>query len=227
MSIQTAFRSAFEPLLGELGFCYRKKGFYRYDPESMLVHSVTMEIGTGKRDLTTYVSVGGFHDRLVISKEGSGLAGCWSDTVTEHPLYKEIMGGDNSRVIIGKTGTLNAVYDLGPYDDESALQQFIKQRDFAAKYVLPDALAVHDAQSLFEWNWKKLQPLYLKNPEPYLYTYPFLSELVLYEALQAGQTDAAMLTAERVLCSKENRYLSALHRDYPNEELTKECLSDF
>lgn len=215
MSIQTAFRKAFEPTLTEFGFRYWKKGFYKYDPEGQFVYGVTMEIGSGKRDLTTHVMVGCFIDQLELFSDAPELNGSYRN-VTEHPLYEQNTAVGHDRMPLRRNGIIPAFIDFGPYNDETALAQFIQQRDFMLEYILPDMLAVQDAKSLFQYNWDKLRPLYEQNPDPF-FTYMNMSHRVLYEAIQAGEKDVALQAMERVLYFKESRYLSALNRDIPNE----------
>lgn len=226
MSIQTAFRKVFEPFLSEYGFVYWKKGFYRYDPAKPLICGLRMTIDSAKRDLLTYIEIGGFVDRLSINREGEGLDSMHYLHIEDHPLYAQLTDNSHDRMRVRKVGNLSICDDLGPYNDESATEQFQKQKEFIAEYLLQDCLDVRTAQDLFEMNWKTLEPLYAKDPDM-VFTYPPQSERVMYEAIQVGNKDVALQTAARMVYAKENRYLSALHRDYPNEQLTRESQAEF
>ena len=225
MSIQTAFRKAFEPSLTELGFKYWKKGFYKYNPEGEFVYGVTMEIGFGKRDLTTHVMIACFIDRLELFSDTPELNGSYR-SVPKHPLYEQKAAVGHDRMPLIRNSRIPAFIDFGPYNDATALAQFSQQRDFMLEYILPDMLAIQDAKSLFKYNWDELRPLYEQNPDPF-YSYPNMSSRVLYEAIQAGEKEAALQAMERVLYFKESRYLSALNRDVPDEKQIRKAHAEF
>ncbi len=214
MSIQTAFRKAYEPLLHEFGFRYWKKGFYKYVPESQYVYCVCMDVRSAKREIMTFIWGCCFADGLEITPEKE-LIGAFYDSVSSHPLYEKMTPHDHNRMRIEKEKVdgMVVMVDLGPYDDESALAQFAQQGEFLVRYMLPDYLKITDAEKRFAQTWKQVEPLY-ENPitEDGKNTYGQLSEWLLYEALQVGRNDVALRAAERVVRSKEKSLRIAAER---------------